>query len=446
MIIGVLLLVAWPVAYWLAAPSGWAYADAVENFKRGEFATAKSQFLQLLENDPHNAGILFRLAEIAYQEQEFEAAHQYAKQATSLASSNLKLQSIYLEANSLLALDQGEQAVQAINQIYAFSSLPADFSSLSMPELQSLMSKPANRRFLNSLAYVMAVANYRVKDAERYITAVISYFENEKKELDFAIPYLYERSSHYQDATDYLTSYMDQIIETLPDRRKIESKIAELKQRLEASEPESKLRETLRSELQTLEQAAGFPELYLATNRLMLLSQKVDVGTAQQYAQLMQKYESENINAQSVKLAVDDLMYLDYAAEMSPCYDTRAMCYYRIGESIVAKSMEDREDLPSFIMAMNRADEFFKKADDDMQRSAELKKARETFVEKYPDNSLMITLPSDEIMIERIRTRSDAVEIYHLMLIDLARARLEGARKREQAIRSLGFEPDRLLF
>ncbi|MEC9091374.1 MAG: hypothetical protein VX438_01625, partial [Planctomycetota bacterium] len=277
MIVGMIMLVVWPILYWVVSPTGWAYAIALEDQRRGNFESAKKGLLEIVESQPLHATAWYRLGEIAFEEQEFEKSLNYSEKGLAVARIEQKTSIIDLQANSLLALDRGKQAVLAIRQLSSFTSLPQDFETLPVGELIPYMDKKYNRRFLNSLAYVMILGNVEPVQAQKYIAAVIGYFESKEQYSFLTAPYLYERASAYGKARESLIKKIGNLKKELTAKGKIDKRIKQLKTELNSSRLSDEEKEVIRLRLRTQELIAGYQQLFLATTRLQLLNRKLKI-------------------------------------------------------------------------------------------------------------------------------------------------------------------------
>ena len=108
--------------------------------------------------------------------------------------------------------------------------------------------------------------------------------------------------------------------------------------------------------------------------------------------------------------------------------------------------MQKRANYRVFLQAMNKAEEQYKKALDDIDYSMELKLAMDCYFVARPNNSLAISLPNDDRVANKNTNRTRAVENYHLFMVLTALGNIEEAEKIREKILKLGFEPNRLLF
>ena len=442
MIVGVFCLVAWPLMYWLFSPLEWKYARALEAHKRGDVTTAQLAFEQIIESDPSHSLALFRLGEIAFEQKEFEKSVEYTEQALEYARTEQKPHLINLQANAYVALENREEALKSVAKLQAFSTLPKDYAELSDDELLTVMSQPANRHFLNSLAYVSAVADDDLDEALRYINVVIGYFESSEEKSQLAIPYLHERVSNYSLAYSSLIQLANRIKSQVKNREDLESRISELKNLLE----ENSTDELTRERLERLVGVANHEMLFIAFTRLNLLAKKMNSANAESVTEELDQYRSEFVNEKNAKIELTDAQFVEYAFEMQHYYDTRAVIRLRMGEEIVAKSMGQKDDFPKFLQSMEVANEFYAKAYSDLTYAIQLKTAMEGYLEKFPNNSLAISLPSDHLAMESRERRIKAIEHYHRYLILNALGKIEDAKIYRSKVEQLGFEPNRLLF
>ena len=442
MIIGVLCLVAWPLLYWLFSPLEWKYALALEAHKKGDLEKAQVAYEQIVASDPSNALALFRLGELAFERKEFEKSAEFAERSLEYARAEQKPHVINLQSNAYVALGNKEKALDSVSQLHSFSTLPSNYKRLTKEELVQLMNQPGNRHFLNSLAYVAAVANDDLNEAYRYIDAVIQYFETKEKKSQLAIPYLYERSSEYSFANDSLVRLANQVKGRVKNRAKIESRILEVKSQLEKNADDSKAKERLKRLVETGEHEM----LFIIFSRLNLLAAKLNSENVDSLVKELDCYRSEFVNEKTSRVELDDATYVEYAFELHHYYDTRAYIRLRMGEELVAKSMGQKDDFPRFLQAMEAANELYRKAYDDLIYAIELKSAMEKYLAKFPNNSLAITLPSDDMSKVIRDKRTKAVEHYHRYLILNALGRIEDAEIYKSKIVDLGFEPGPLLF
>ena len=444
MILVVVLLVASPIFYWLVSPASWSYARALENQRKGNLEEAKTGFLAMLRSAPEHPGALFRLGEIAFSEQDFELALDYATRAIPGSGPQQKSEVIQLQANTLLSMGRGEQAVSTVMQLRSFSSLPIDFDSLSTSELIPFMKKRFDRQFLNSLAYVMVIAERDLEKAKKYVDAVIGYFEQQQPVSFLASAYLQERSSNYLLARDSLQNAVDRVKSQPVERKELEQRITNLKNFLQSENVSTQREESLRRQLRGLEIEAGYDRLYLAIRRLQLLKEKT--GDEADYASELASIRSEEVNDEKLKIEIRDSEFTEYAFELHHYYDTRAMCLLRLGQQSVRRAVGERSDLPRFVVGMELAETRFGQAFQDMEQAIELKNSIRAFQEARPENSLLISLPSDQFRSQKSLSRIDAIEDYHLMQIQIAREKLEAGAALKAKILASGFEPSPLLF
>ncbi|MEC9092786.1 MAG: hypothetical protein VX438_08790, partial [Planctomycetota bacterium] len=173
---------------------------------------------------------------------------------------------------------------------------------------------------------------------------------------------------------------------------------------------------------------------------------KLKIESDRDLAAELEEFSSDRINSRVTKLERNDEEFLEYAFELHHYYDTQAMGYFYQGESIVKKSMRNRENYLMFLQAMNQAEEQYKKAREAIGYSMELNSAMDCYFEAHPNNSLVISLPSDAEVARQNTNRSRAVEHYHLFLVLTALGNIEEAEIIKEKIRELGYEPNRLLF
>ena len=447
MILGIVLLVAGPVAYWVISPSSWSYSAALEKQKNGDFEAAEREYLQILKSKPNHPLVLLRLGELAYRKQEFETALTFADKALTIAYPQQKPSIINLKTNSLIALNRPEDAVKSIWQLHEFTSLPKDFQKLESEQLLPFMTSPGNRHFLNSVAYVMAINNVELARAEKFISTVIRFFERDSNQARFAIPYFYERAGMHEKAYQRLAELTKEV--QGDDNGNLLQMVGislEIKTILAKSQNNPSATDAKR--LRVLESAGNYSTLFIAYNRMKLLAEKLGNGEAEKYLREMNRFRTDYVNEENCRLEIDDRKMLQQGFELQHYYDTRAIVRLRLGDAWAAKPIvqADEDKFPDFKRSGRIANASYERGYRDLIKSIEVKAAMDAYREKFPENSLMISLPSDHLASQRDENRTKAIEHYHRFLLLVSLGRLDDAEVFYGKVQDLGFEPGPLLF
>lgn len=426
MILVVVLLVASPVLYWLISPMGWAYSAALEKQKSGDLAGAENDYLHIVEKNPQHSMAYLRLSELAFGKQDYESALRFAKSALTVAKPQQKPAIINLETNSLTALERKKEAVASVAKLHEFTTLPKEYDQLSREELMPFLSNPANRHFLNSLAYIMAVNGENLSRAESYIDAVVFYFERHAEHVRITAPYLYERASRYREAFDSLQFELAQV------RKELDGESTTLI----ARGPQDSSGNRVVNQLSH----------YVINNRLRLLADKLENEESQQFAEEMKKY-ADSVKEPAGRIKIDDVKFLQYAYELQHYLDTRSIIRLGLGDEQTASSIGKRKDnVLEFLELCDEADAYYQSGYRDLVAAISMKSATNAYHEKYPENSLMISLPNDAQAFEREKNRLQAIEHYHSYLLLNSLGRIEEANSHIDEIEKLGHQPGRHLF
>lgn len=460
MILGILLLVCSPLLAWMISPADWYYAIALENQQRGNLDRAREIYQKIVARNPNQSMALFRLGELAFRDEDLEAALDYADRALVLAGPARKPAILNLLINSLIGLGRSQAAVNAAEQLYEYTSLPREFDDLDAAGLLPFLGVSANRQFLNSLAYTMAVSGHDPEQAEIYINAVIRYYEKRVDNARLTIPYLYERSSHHQQAFQQLRELAAafEVDPADPDDRdsigEETDRASELLENQGQGQADGKQAAEARSSDDSSLPQFRIPVnrddrrfLYRVLNRLKLLADELAPEEAPGYAAALEKLRSEELHPLELRIEVDDQYFLKIAYELRHYYDTRAIVRLAVGDRITAESVINLENnIAGFVEASDRAAAYYRAGYRDLITSIELRSAMKAYRQRFPDNSLMITLPSDRQEFQREEQRLQAVEYYHRYLLLIALNRLDEAEDWLPRINDLGYQPGPTLF
>lgn len=446
MILFMWLLVASPFVYLVVSPGSWSYAAALSAQKRGEFNSARQQFQQIVATRPGHAASWYRLSEIAYELNEFEESLQAIETAEEVVRSERQQEFVTLQkANVYIVLGKGQEAVETLLSLReTFAKIPEGYRRFSRAQLVSLASRAQARSFLNMIAYFQALGNVDLRTGLKQADATIGFFEGETWELQLAIPYLLERSSHYQSAFDAYQDILDDLRADVSVMDRIEDRISDFKQKLldlaDKDDPQVK---KFSLQLQSYRSIARYERQAFVLHRMIMLAEKLDVDSSAMQEQLEKIQSTGSLPDNVLELKLDDARFLSIASEVHNYYDTRALIRLRMGEQ---KEIEFLDNPVAIVESQGSAEKLYQSALKDSRKALAYLRAVQAYRERFPENSPII-LPQDDMReLERNELKVEAVELFHLSQILTSLRLNEEAEETLESVRKLGFEPSAKLF
>jgi len=158
-----------PFLYWFVSFEDWRYAAGLNELRRGNLESARATFARIAERDSSHGAACYRLAKIFYRKHDFPAALREIEKAERRARPRQLRPFLSQKADILTAMDRGAEAVEAFVPLVTETTLPRDYRSLSMGELQEFANDPTERQYLNGVAYYSGLAKTDLEQARKVI-------------------------------------------------------------------------------------------------------------------------------------------------------------------------------------------------------------------------------------------------------------------------------------